>query len=354
MRKQIPSLIVIFSLLMSPFTPSWAVMDMSSQVPEEMQTPSIYTMQENEQNNDLKVLVFKGMEDDEEQKIIAMTSSQYEEQKIFITSIPEDTGQKIIAVSLPEGTVNTPEIIAFAFNNGFFREVNILSFKGIEDTSLLKILTKKSRNRDEGNETDEEITVDDVEELSVEDRLDEGRMTPIDASLKLIDKETGASMQLFLFQKNEEGIQKGSLKIENPDGTITEYDLDKFSKFNRRAEEIMYLKRYLSGFVKGTSVLGAIVGAAVAGAVSARLELGLGGAVSVLAVATTVGAGAMTFLGALLDYPLERFIIKRRMEKYDKLRIDNSNNNQDIEEEKISHSIFTFQKRMIIKSHASK
>ena len=110
MRKQIPSLIVIFSLLMSPFTPSWAAMDMSSQVPEEMQTPSIYTMKENEQNNDLKILVFESIEDDEGQRVYANSiwNNGEEEQKILINTVDKDLqvdGQRIYANLLQSGGI---------------------------------------------------------------------------------------------------------------------------------------------------------------------------------------------------------------------------------------------------------
>ena len=258
--------------------------------------------------------------DDEGQKIIAMTSSSDEGQRVLITSTPEETQQKIIAMVLPEGFLKTPEIIAF---NGLFRGFNILGFKGLEDTSLLKILTKKSKEGIdlEENETEEEMTLVEIDEgmigvsimdmdekwwdnhlegldpttveketseiqwqiallnenetmIQVRDIPDSERTHPISTGETFVDRKTGEKMQLYFYRKNEDGEQRATLKIENPDGTVKEHKFVVPLDERLRKEIVLNRTNIISGTNNGLIVATIIIG--TGSGIATILGLGLG------------------------------------------------------------------------------
>ena len=158
-----------------------------------------------------KILVMS-TPDDEGQKIIAMIASHDEEQKVFITSAPEDIKQKIFITSLPE--LKTPEIIAF---DGLFRGFNILGFKGVEDTSLLKIFTKKSGSAVSVHENDD--TDEKTNENTVVDTQDE-QANSSHGDNSTIFEEVHLDSKL---DKNGDFIVELSLKFKLSDSKLDRY-----------------------------------------------------------------------------------------------------------------------------------
>ena len=245
---------LLILLLFIPLIQVKGDMDVSSnRTLEEIKIPSIYAMKENENSNDLKILVFKGMENDQEQLIYAYSvwDDGEEKQWILINKRLWEEEQKIISDPIPEWMQKGQEIRVFS--NGFLREV--LSFKEMDWGFVQKILT----NRD-GQDTTEEVIPDpeeesdsvvddDVENGSGQDETDvEHKEDPV-REVILENRASGARMILQVFAENEEGVARAVLKMEHLNGIVekeielpNEKDFKEIIKsvFSER-EHILYL-----------------------------------------------------------------------------------------------------------------
>ena len=364
---------------------------MSTQVaPQGLEKIEILAMSTPEDSGQ-KIIVMSAPDDDG-QKIITMTSLD-QEQKILITSIPEDEGQKILAMSLPEGTLKAPEIIAFSFNQGLFRGFNILNFKGIEETSLIKIFTKKVRERElseteteEDNadeETEEATTLIDTEERTVEvsvmdmdetwwndhlsglnpetqlelasdiqwqmelldknettirvrDIPDEERTYPVSRGQAFVDRKTGAKMQLHFYRKNGIRVQRGTLRIEESDGSIREHEFKVPSEeelkkriMKERGKGMVWIENNIIHIAGVTSVLGEIGTAIAVG--TGVLKIGAIPLAIIISISGITGAAMVTRHSS---------ISKIYTKKYKK-HIERLSNDQETNTKKVSHKTFT-------------
>ena len=389
---------VVICSLLSP--PGYSVMNplnapvvfdkkiLATSAPEESEQKVLVMSSPDEEGQ--KILVMSSP-DDEGQKIIAMISSSDEGQRVLITSVPEETQQRIIAMVLPEGFLKTPEIIAF---NGLFRGFNILGFKGLEDTSLLKILTKKSQkdtdleeNETTLIETEEgkiKVSIMDMDQewwdnhleglapttveketseiqwqmelldegetmIQVRDIPDSERTHPISIGETFVDRKTGEKMQLYFYRKNEDGEQRATLKIENPDGTVREHKFVVPLDERLRKEIVLNRTNIINGTNNGLIIATIIIGSGsgiatilglglgISDIIFDRIKLGsiatfLGGSGGIIGTAVMINQGAK---GNVVDF-LEK-IYSKKYENY----IENlSNNDQNKNEKKISHKTF--------------